>query len=263
MLQIEMLIKKYYDHLNENDLSTLRYIIENKRTCAEKSITDIARDCNISRSSILRTTQKLGFSGFSEFKYALKNDLHTPPLQEKDYFQQIEMAMHNTLKFFKSAELMPIYDKINHSDKIYAYGTGYAQRNAVNELKRNFLNFGIMITSLDAGRELGFALKWIRETDLLIVVSLSGDIPDIMDDLKLLRVKKVPVLSITDMSFDHNILANIVPYNLFFQSTRYPVNNREQISQDPVSMASLNVLCEALSFGYLFQYRSQDQGQKR
>jgi RpiR family glv operon transcriptional regulator len=40
------------------------------------------------------------------------------------------MAVYNTLKFFRSAELMPIYDKINHSDKIYAYGTGYAQRNA-------------------------------------------------------------------------------------------------------------------------------------
>lgn len=71
-MKLEMLINKHYDDLNENDLSTLHYIIVHKKKCLNMSITDLSTYCNISKSSILRTTQKLGFSGFSEFNMRLK-----------------------------------------------------------------------------------------------------------------------------------------------------------------------------------------------
>ncbi|MCO7124400.1 MurR/RpiR family transcriptional regulator [Sporolactobacillus shoreicorticis] len=252
-MKIEMLIKKYYDQLNENDLSTLHYIIENKKKCAQESITEIASSCNISKSSILRTAQKLGFSGFSEFKYALKNELEPEIVREKNYLQETEKNIRNTLTFFERTNLHPIYERIREARHIYAYGTGFAQRNAASELKRNFSNFGVAVYLIEAKRELQTTLKWLDKNDLLIVISLSGDIPDLLDDLKLLRVKKVPVLSITNMNFERNELASIVPYNLYFQSTLYPVKDHNKVSESPVSLATLNFLCEALSFGYVFQ----------
>lgn len=248
-----MLINEHFDQLNENDLSTLQYVIKNKEKCCELSITDLANHCNISKSSILRTAQKLGFSGFSEFKYSLKNDLYPESKKTKNYFQQTLINIRNTLDFFEKSNLLPIYEKIRSSDRIYAYGTGWAQRNVINELKRNFLNCGIMIHNIDARHELELAINWINERDLLIIVSVSGDISNIIEDIRLLGIKKVPILSITNANFDRNELASLVPYNLYYHSTTYPANGH-RVKENPMSLVALSVLCEALYYGYLFQY---------
>lgn len=38
------------------------------------NIADLARHCSVSTATILRTAQKLNFSGYSEFKYFLRSD---------------------------------------------------------------------------------------------------------------------------------------------------------------------------------------------
>lgn len=261
-MKMEMLINKYYEQLNENDLSTLHYIIENKKKCSELSITDLANSCNISKSSVLRTAQKLGFSGFSEFKYSLKLDIDPEAGKSKSYFQQTMVNVRHTMDFFEKADLLPIYEKIKFADHIYAYGTGWAQRNAIAELKRNFLNCGRMINNIEAKRELDMGIGFLNERDLLIIISLSGDISDIIEAIRLLSVKKVPVLSITNANFDHNELASLVPYNLYYHSTMYPLKNKHQIKEDPISLVTLSFLCEALFFGYLFQYPDDKEGRE-
>lgn len=251
-MRLEMLINKHYDDLNENDLSTLHYIIVHKKKCLNMSITDLSTYCNISKSSILRTTQKLGFSGFSEFKYALKSDLNPEEEQTKDYFKQTIMDIENTLKFFRRTDLSPIYKQLHRAEHIYAYGTGWAQRNAILELKRNFLNCNRMITDVAAKKELEVAIKFITERDLVLIVSLSGEISDIIEDIRLLKIKNVPVLSITNADFNHNELATLVPYNLYYHSSSYNINSGDESGTETVSLVTLSVLCDALFHGYLF-----------
>ncbi len=74
-MQLVAIINKHYEQLNENDLYMLRYILEHKLECQDMSIIQLSKKINMSTSSILRMTQKLGFSGYSEFKFALKNEL--------------------------------------------------------------------------------------------------------------------------------------------------------------------------------------------
>lgn len=251
-MRLEMLINKHYDELNENDLSTLHYITMNKKECSSMSITDLSAYCNISKSSILRTTQKLGFSGFSEFKYSLKSDMKPEEEKTKDYFRQIMMNIESTLKFFRRTDLTPIYEQIQSAEHIYAFGTGWAQNNAIMELKRNFLNCNRMIIHLAAKNELGLAIEFFTERDLLIIVSLSGEISDIIEDIQLLRVKNIPILSITDVDFNNNELASLAPFNLYYHSVSFAMNNQKEPAQ-PVSLVTLSVLCDALYHGYLFR----------
>ncbi|MDY4308061.1 hypothetical protein SNF32_15765 [Enterococcus mundtii] len=54
------------------------------------SINELAKQCNVSRTTIMRFCQKLGFDGFSEFKYHLKMNLHRkmcvyPSLRRKSW----------------------------------------------------------------------------------------------------------------------------------------------------------------------------------
>ncbi|MCY8507811.1 MurR/RpiR family transcriptional regulator, partial [Bacillus atrophaeus] len=71
-MSLEELINQHYNKLNDNDFYILKYILNHKHTCYLLGINDLAKECSVSRSSILRLSQKLGFSGYSEFRVYLK-----------------------------------------------------------------------------------------------------------------------------------------------------------------------------------------------
>ncbi|MDY0394540.1 hypothetical protein RWE15_08910 [Virgibacillus halophilus] len=71
-MNLEALINRYYDQMNENDLHVISFVSRNIDVCKDKTVTEIANYCNVSPSTIIRTTKKLGFHGYSEFRYFLK-----------------------------------------------------------------------------------------------------------------------------------------------------------------------------------------------
>lgn len=72
--KLDLIINENYSRLNAVDMHILTYIQQNAHTCVSLSIAELARRCNVSTATVLRTTQKLNFSGYSEFKYFLKDD---------------------------------------------------------------------------------------------------------------------------------------------------------------------------------------------
>jgi Transcriptional regulators len=74
-VDLEARVNQYYDELNENDKEVISYIVTNKRLVTDMTITTLAEASLTSKSSILRLTKKLGYSGYSEFKYSLQNQL--------------------------------------------------------------------------------------------------------------------------------------------------------------------------------------------
>ena len=72
-MELEGIINEHFNELNENEKAIIEYIIKNKANCQEMTIIELAKETLTSKSSILRLTQKLGFSGYSEFKYSIRN----------------------------------------------------------------------------------------------------------------------------------------------------------------------------------------------
>ena len=66
------LINKYYERLNEMDIYILERIVSNESKLSNIGIEELAKLCNTSKSTIMRLTKKIGFSGYSEFKNYLK-----------------------------------------------------------------------------------------------------------------------------------------------------------------------------------------------
>ena len=71
-MNLEALISQYYKNLNSNDMIVLNYIMQHKKECISMNISRLSSECSISTASIVRTMKKLGFSGYSEFKFLLK-----------------------------------------------------------------------------------------------------------------------------------------------------------------------------------------------
>lgn len=61
--------------LNELELIVYTFIVENMERIGRLTIRDLSDSCHVSTSTILRCLNKLGYSGYTEFKYALKENL--------------------------------------------------------------------------------------------------------------------------------------------------------------------------------------------
>ncbi|HCD44585.1 MAG TPA: MurR/RpiR family transcriptional regulator [Lachnoclostridium sp.] len=212
-------INKNYDKLNESDIQSLSIIMSIVYKISEMSIEDLANECNTSKSTILRLTQKLGFSGYSEFKNYLKweNKEHVKD-KDKDIKSSVRSDFLNTCQQIESSANLPIIAKeIHKSQNVVVYGTGQAQRHCAMEMQRLFMQMNKYIYYVGASDELCMLSKNLGPDDLVIVISLSGNVQKIKDTLQLLHLKKVKIVSITNLQ--SNLLAGMSDYSLYAVSS--------------------------------------------
>ena len=250
-MELEAKINQYYNQLNDNETTIISYILQNKEKCQNISITQLANNCHTSKSSILRLTQKLGFSGFVEFKYSIKQSYETSSNIESNSIDTLMGDIEATFKLFKQTTIEPLIEKVYHSKRIYGYGTGWVQLNALNDFSRNFILSGKNTMILPSKTELKLLLPDFTKDDLIIIVSKSGDGKDISEVIKLLSLKEIPVLSITE--FKNNDLASKTDFNLYFQSSDIYDKHRENSSKQ--TFTTVNIVLDMLYRAYI-QYEN-------
>ncbi len=231
-MSIEALINEYYDHLNENDQHISQYIINHEEECKRLSITQLAEATLTSKSSILRFTQKLGFSGYSEFKYALKqqNTYHT---EESSFVAMQQEDLLQTAKLFNQQNITPALQAFDQAQSIYCYGTGWGQRDVLQNFMRSVIPLQRFPIHLQSQKELSLVLNGsITKKDLMIILSLSGENKPQESILNQMKLKNIPILSITNMS--RNRLASKATYNLYYQSTEIGESTDEIFSMMPL-----------------------------
>lgn len=78
--------------------------MNHKHTCYHLGIDALAKACSVSRSSILRLAQKLGFSGYSEFRVFLKWE-DQPEEGESMSFEKLLDDIEANLKFLRTKDM--------------------------------------------------------------------------------------------------------------------------------------------------------------
>lgn len=201
----------------ENEKDTLSRMMDIMDAIPNLSINELAKQVHTSKSSILRLSQKLGFSGYSEFKYYLKTSNTEKNIESKDLLSIQTGDIEKTKSILDKLDLVRILKLFQESNRIYFYGTGYAQRNAINEFFIDILTLGKYSLFLPSKSELKLQVANMQSNDLVVIVSLSGTCNEIKDSIFQLKAKHVPFISITN--FSQNFLSNQTPYNLFFYAT--------------------------------------------
>lgn len=215
-MRLEEHINQHYAALNENDYLILRYIMQHRVECRTISITKLAEVCAISVASIVRFTQKLGFAGYSEFKYCLKQDTPDIIIQQNS-FETMQTDMNATMELLKETDFKDIIDKIKHANRIFCYGSGYSQRLMLKEFNHCMVNCNKNIFLIPAKHELENQMFYLNEDDLIIIASYSGNISDYSDCIHGLKLLNVPILSITN--FTDNELARNASHHLYYKTT--------------------------------------------
>lgn len=237
MKSIESLYNKNYHKLSENDIYIFDYIMCYTEEVSRISITKLSKELAVSKSTISRFTQKIGFSGFSEFKFFLLNALQNPESEKTERsVDRVMDDMEATYKLFKQANLKGIIEALYVANDIFCYGTGWGQKTALDDLRRSMILCNKYTIDISARTELKMISRTATDKDVLIIASFSGDITSIAEELNIFRSRGATIIAIT--SIQASLLARIADYTIYFQTLAIPYNKEDMVSFLPVSQVT-------------------------
>ncbi len=213
-MRLEELINKNYSQLNENDLYIWKYISTHRKECETLSIDDLANKCHVSRTTILRFSQRLGLKGYVELKVYLRmnNQLYQ---NKQTGLELVYKTYIDYMNEIKEKDLTQIMKMIDYAKNAYVYGTGSIQDNVALELKRSFLEVGKLFFYIQSKDETNAFIDVIDSLDIIVMISYSGENEQLLAFAKKLKVKSVPIIAIT--ATKDNTLSHLADESLYVQ----------------------------------------------
>lgn len=221
-MELQQLVYSKELELNDLDLEILNYIVNNQEKVQSLGIMQLANEAHVSKSSILRMTKKLGFSGYSEFKYFLRHQamqVSNKKQEVKNIFDQQLDDIKRTISDLRRSDINLILKLLYQSQTIYCFATGFIQKIALDEFYTRMLSLNKRTLVLPNKTELDMVMPMITEKDCVIVASLSGETEEVKPNLLTLEMRNVPIITLTatgDNYFARHSTAHIHYYSDFF-----------------------------------------------
>ena len=220
-MNFEDRINQHYHQLNDTDLHIIKQILIQKPTWSTSTLQSLSKITDSSTAAIIRMLQKLGYSGFSEFKFQMQESTK----QKKDnprphnYADYILQSIQHTLDHVDTQKLHEVFEAMQKAKNIYAYGTGWKQSEALQAFSNDLMYYDRPMTILHTTSDINIAYLKMQDGDVFFLASLSGNTEGLEEIVRFLRLKGVIVISIT--SEGQNKLASLSDYRFYFADDSY------------------------------------------
>lgn len=187
--------------LSESERKVAKWILENGEKVLYLSMSQIAQECEVSDTTVLRMCRNAGFIGFTDLKLSLAQDMASPTqliheninssddpktIVRKVFTSNIQ-ALYDTLEMIDEKTLMTVIHMIENANHILISGVGGSAIVAQNLYQRLF-RVGIPCDApLDVQLQIMHSTL-LKKGDLAIAVSYSGTTKDV--DLVLSEAKR-------------------------------------------------------------------------
>lgn len=169
-------IREILPELTKAERKAAEYIMINPFEVVRYGSSDaIANLCGGSRNAIIRLTKKLGFNGFSDFKYQMAKEMNEVVTYQAEKATDYYAHVISDLKLLEdSEEIRKAARMIRNARTVYAYGyahSGYAARQFVFRCVRN----GKQSVYIDGALGLDNYPNIMNNEDVIVIFSISGD----------------------------------------------------------------------------------------
>lgn len=193
------LLNEYNNILSKNDKDILKNLNDNIKIIPTTTINQLATITYTSTSGLYRLIKKLGFSGYSDFKYRVYDSLKTNEILVVDTNNYLDDTLNeiaythriNESSIKKAAHL--ILEKNNR----YVFGTGYKQQQFMENFSADMLMYGISFINLRTIDDLRTAIKHMNTDSLVIIASLNGRAKNFEMLLDQLNIQQIPIISLS------------------------------------------------------------------
>ena len=220
------LVAQNYEALNDNDFYIYQYIVHHQKEVQKMTIYELAEQCNISHTSILRFAKKLGLDGFGELKVYLKWELNRKKSFDRDKVSLIVGEYNDIINDLLHKDMEELLEKIHNAKRVYIYATEQAQYQVAQEMKREFIHSGKLMVVVDGLAELDFLLMQALKDDFFIIISQFGDNESAVCLAKALKNLNIPSLGIA-LNYKSE-LAKYVDYYIGYKTEWIQIGKEEQ-----------------------------------
>lgn len=209
-------IKNSMNNFSKSEKKIAEYILKNSDYVKTINSTQLAEAAKVGQASIIRFVKKIGFTGFSDFKIKLNQELAATADNEnilhssvtlndsigeitkkiaKDSMDSISITQNN----LKDSELKKAIKLLSEANKIILIGMG-ASSLVAKDFSYKLSKIGkIAIHTVDSDVQLTHVIN-SNSKDLVVAISQSGEKKEIIKCLQQAKKNNTPVIGITGKS---------------------------------------------------------------
>lgn len=225
-MRLNDLIEEHYDELNQNDFYIWQYILRHGNKVQTMSLYELSEQCNISHTSIVRFAKKIGLSGFSELKLCLKWEARNKKVFDRNKINMMMNEYHDVMSDMFYKDLDEILAAIHGAKRVHIYATGQAQHLVAEEMKREFVRGGKMMSVVDGTAEMDFLIKQADRDDFYIIISQFGE--NETENMIVKRLKRLKIKTLGIALNNRSPLSQYTDYYIGYKTNGIPIGNSEE-----------------------------------
>lgn len=204
-------IRGSYKNLRQSEKKVADYILQNADKVMNSSISEIAKNSNISEATVIRFCKAAGFVGFQDLKLALaKSSVQSDSLKIFENISKADdlgtaiqkvlandvVALNETLKNLDLVQLKKVAEIINSARIIFLYGLGTSGMVAEYASYR-FTRMGLITKEYVDSHSIALSTATVKKQDVVLVVSQSGSTKEVVEALEAVKKHDALTISIT------------------------------------------------------------------
>lgn len=255
-----------YRALPNSENEVRNYILKNSKKVISMSVQEVAKNSYTSPATVIRLCRRLDLKGYGQLKIELASELkafenmnlnlidHTTFKKNDSIADIVNKITDMSIKSIEETNLLldqevllSVAKKIMKADIIDLYGAG-ASNNVAFDAGYKFMRIGKNVACLHLVDRQRIQAINSDANHFAIIISYSGETPEIIEIANILSKNNVPSVSIT--SSIQNRLMNIVDDNLFVSSRESTFRNGAIISRTSTlyMLDLLYVTCISLNY---------------
>lgn len=194
-----------YSTLSESERYLLEYIHKNLDDIATMSIVTLSERASVSTATIVRLMKKIGYNGYTSFKYRLKQDkkmvdyddqLGDIDVSIKQAIKKNEEEVLRTIQLQSIGQIEDAVQKIYNAEKIYVFGRGFSEMIA-KEITVKLQVLEKVCENHDDPNIIRIKSRKMEKNELAIFISLNGETPELVEACQNLSMKQVTTITLT------------------------------------------------------------------
>lgn len=205
-------IKKIYPGLTGKYKNIANYILANPKKIIQYKVKKIAKDCNCDDALIVRFCQKIGYSGFSDFKISIateflpiKIDITDKKFSALDSFSKLKQSflennikvLHDSVSFLQEENVKKAVNILSNANKIYLTAAG-ASGIVAEDINMKLMRLGFNSVFNQDIEFSKILMGLCNKNDAVLAISFSGETENVYKIVSTVKKKGVPVISITN-----------------------------------------------------------------
>lgn len=217
--------------MNNKDLSNAElylwnFVQNNPEKIAKMSIVSLSQLAKVSTATIVRTMQKMGYSGYTAYRESLKlrnsnfSVLNDADDNIREVITKNEIEMDNTLHNLDYSTIEDSISMTKQANNIYLFARGFSESIA-RELMIKLQLTGKYAQLHTDPNIIKTVAKRIKTNEVVIFISLNGETDELVEAARELNKNEVPILTFTTNKNSSLAKLSTLIFNGYISKTNY------------------------------------------